>query len=79
MTKQIEAVYEQGIFRPLHPVTLSEGEVVEIILLKRLGAESGKRVAEILAEIAALPEEAPKDGFSGADHDAVLYGAKSNS
>jgi predicted DNA-binding antitoxin AbrB/MazE fold protein len=79
MTKQIEAVYEQGIFRPLHPVALSEGEVVEIILLKRLSAESGKRLAEILAEIATLPEEAPKDGFSGADHDVVLYGAKPNS
>jgi hypothetical protein len=32
-------------------------------------------VAARLAEIAALPEEGDCDGFSGRDHDSVLYGS----
>lgn len=73
MTIQIEAIYEHGVLRPLRPVILTEGEVVKIILLKRSDQSTDKRPAELLAEIAALPEEAPPDGLSGADHDAVLY------
>jgi hypothetical protein len=34
---------------------------------------SPQQVAERLAQIAALPIESPDDGFSGADHDQVLY------
>jgi hypothetical protein len=35
----------------------------------------GKRTpAEIMAEIAAMPMESSPDGFSGEDHDRVLYG-----
>jgi len=32
-------------------------------------------VAQRLSEIASLPAEGPSDGFSGADHDRVVYGA----
>lgn len=74
MTTQIEAVFEHGVLRPLHPITLAEGEVVEIILLKRTEGPVKKKTAELLAEIAALTVESPADGFSGSDHDAVLYG-----
>lgn len=34
MTGTIEAVYEQGMLRPLQPLTLSEGMKVAIILLE---------------------------------------------
>ena len=30
MSKVIEAIYENGVFRPLEPVTLPEGEHVEV-------------------------------------------------
>jgi predicted DNA-binding antitoxin AbrB/MazE fold protein len=32
MNKTIEAVYENGMFRPLEPVTLPEGEHVQVTL-----------------------------------------------
>ena len=32
-----------------------------------------RRAREIMDRIAALPDENPGDGFSGADHDRVLY------
>ncbi|MCZ6677644.1 MAG: antitoxin family protein [Candidatus Poribacteria bacterium] len=30
MSKIIEAIYEKGLFRPLEPVTLPEGEHVKV-------------------------------------------------
>jgi hypothetical protein len=33
-------------------------------------------IAEFLARMEALPDEGPDDGFSGRDHDKILYGAR---
>jgi predicted DNA-binding antitoxin AbrB/MazE fold protein len=45
MSKTIEAIYENGVFRPLEPVTLPEGEHVRVTvpegtaeIQRRLGA-----------------------------------------
>jgi len=35
MTKQIEAVYKHGVFRPLEKLDLEEGEVVRLIVIRR--------------------------------------------
>ncbi len=32
-------------------------------------------IVEFLARMEALPDEGPNDGFSGRDHDKILYGA----
>jgi predicted DNA-binding antitoxin AbrB/MazE fold protein len=79
----LEAVYEQGVLRLDRPIDLAEGSRVEIIVLP---AEPGelvdkkqfdpRRAAKLVAEIAALPLESSPDGFSGEDHDEVLYGGK---
>ena len=77
MTKQVEAVYEQGRLRPLEPLDLPEGARLRVIVVT--GDEAGVRratPAEQLAEIAALPPEGAAEPFSGADHDAVLYPGK---
>ena len=34
MTNAIEAVYEQGLLRPLQPLTLNEGEKTALILVE---------------------------------------------
>ncbi len=70
MSKQIQAVYERGVLRPLEPVTLAEGERLDVILLTRDAPQSPARM---LADIAALPLEGASDSFSSQDHDAVLY------
>jgi len=71
---QIQAVYESGVIRPLEPMTLSEGELIELILLPRNGnGNSDGSPARILARIAALPLEGATDNFSGQDHDRILY------
>lgn len=74
MSKHISAVYEQGVIRPLEPVSLKEGEELEIVLLPRENKTRRRgNPAQVLAGIARLPVEGASDGFSGADHDQVLY------
>jgi predicted DNA-binding antitoxin AbrB/MazE fold protein len=45
MTTQLEAIYEQGVLRPLQPLDLAEGTRVELIL-----------VAPVAAKLAAMRE-----------------------
>ncbi|HEV8132113.1 MAG TPA: hypothetical protein VGQ81_12730 [Acidobacteriota bacterium] len=47
------------------PTPEGEGRILE---------EEHRRVLEIIDRIAALPIEGPKEPFSGADHDKILYG-----
>jgi predicted DNA-binding antitoxin AbrB/MazE fold protein len=72
MNRQIQAVYEQGVIRPLEPVEFDEGERLEIVLLEKK-AKDKCNPAQVLAEIAKLPIESSSGEFSGADHDEVLY------
>jgi predicted DNA-binding antitoxin AbrB/MazE fold protein len=84
MSHTITAVFDAGVFRPLQPVDLAEGTHVQIDLphpseqAAELSPEelARQRVAieEMLAEIESLPIEEPDDGFSGRDHDKILYG-----
>jgi predicted DNA-binding antitoxin AbrB/MazE fold protein len=84
MSTTIEAVYERGVLRLSRPIDLADGTRVEVVViaphlaLAPVGpSEPGpkkKTPAEILAEIAAMPMESSLEGFSGEDHDQVLYG-----
>ena len=73
MTKEIEAVYEHGIIRPLQPLELPEGSRLDVIVITHEQTKANGNVAETLAEIAALPLEGQTDSFSGRDHDSILY------
>jgi predicted DNA-binding antitoxin AbrB/MazE fold protein len=75
MTTTVAAVYENGILRPLEPLSLSEGQRVQIAVSAE-GAANPRNVGAIMAEIAALPVEGACDPFTSRDHDQVLYGAK---
>jgi predicted DNA-binding antitoxin AbrB/MazE fold protein len=76
MTKQVEAVYEQGRLRLLEPLELPEGARLRIFFVASEVKTAQQTPAEILAEIAGLPLEGEGDGFSGRDHDSVLYPQK---
>lgn len=73
MTLQIEAVYEQGLLRPLQPLALAEGTQVAITLVAPPPAKCA--AYEILTAIAALPLEVEREERAGRDHDRFLYGA----
>jgi predicted DNA-binding antitoxin AbrB/MazE fold protein len=86
MSRTIPAIYDAGVFRPLQPVDLAEGTQVEVQVptvppgasAAELSPEELARqqaaIEQFLAEIEALPPEGPDDGFSGRDHDKILYG-----
>lgn len=69
----IEAIYENGVFRPTQPLELKEGDVVEIIVVPK-DQSPGRKAFEIVSQIAALPMEEGGIEFSGVDHDKILYG-----
>jgi predicted DNA-binding antitoxin AbrB/MazE fold protein len=72
MTITTEAVYEQGVLKIPQPIPLAEGTRVEVIVITTEVSEN-RTSGEILAKIAALPLEGKNDGFSGRDHDTILY------
>jgi predicted DNA-binding antitoxin AbrB/MazE fold protein len=81
MTTTVDAIYENGIFRPTEPVSAPEGTRAMVIVPLTETSEpttdefaEGRTPYEILMEIASLPGPAHTDTFSGADHDSVLYG-----
>ena len=76
MTKQIEAVYERGMIRPLQPLELAEGTRLDLIVITHEQPKANGNAAEILAEIAALPLESATDTFAGREHDSILYPKK---
>ena len=73
MVKHFTAIYEEGVLRPEHPIDLPEGEQLQLIVVARKAAAPNGNVANALAEIAALPLEGDASGFSGAEHDSILY------
>jgi predicted DNA-binding antitoxin AbrB/MazE fold protein len=72
MNSTIQAIYEHGVIRLLETTSLSEGEELEIMLLKRRKPDAAK----ILSVIAELEIEGEDDNFSGQDHDKILYSTK---
>ena len=57
MTKEIEAIYEHGIIRPVKPLELPEGSRLDVIVIIHEQPRTNGNAASILAEIAALPLE----------------------
>ena len=76
MTKEIEAVYEQGLIRPLQRLELPEGARPDLIVITHEADNNNGTAAKILAEIAALPQEGSSDDFASRDHDSILYPKK---
>ena len=87
MSHAIPAIFDAGVCRPTEAVELPEGTRVVVQVPART-VETGEQLStphqlpqqieieEMLAEIESLPIEEPDDGFSGRDHDRVLYGGQ---
>ena len=74
MSDRIDAIFEGGVFRPTKPIALQEGSRVRLHFEPAPPQPEGKPLGDLLDTIAGLPPEGPDDGFSGADHDSILYG-----
>ena len=76
MIKKIEAIYEQGMIRPLQPLELPEGARLDLIVISHDEPKTNGNTAEILAGIAALSLEGSDNTFAGREHDSILYPRK---
>lgn len=83
MTQLVQAIFENGVFRPLDPVHFAEHERVSLVIESTVEvanenviARQREALGKLRAEMNALPASAPVDGLGGADHDAILYGGK---
>ena len=74
MTHAIQAVYEKGLLKPMEKLSLHEGEMIKMILLKKKVSPNANAVYKAINNIAEMPIEGDNKAFSGRDHDTLLYG-----
>jgi predicted DNA-binding antitoxin AbrB/MazE fold protein len=81
MSQEFDAIYENGVLRPLKPVGFREHEVVSVTVTSAADNESqavADRQREVLlafvAKMESLSEVPPDDGATNRDHDRILYG-----
>lgn len=74
MSLTVEAIYEEGVLKPVQPISLAEGTRVSLVIKTTDEREVGQSPATILAAIAALPLEVTDQSASNQDHDQTLYG-----
>ncbi len=80
MTHEVRAIFENGQFRPLEPVSIPEHGLVSLVITAAttgaadLASRQKRNLQAALDRAAKLPIEGPDDGFCGADHDQTLYG-----
>lgn len=81
MSQSVDAIYENGLLRPLTPLVLPERARVALTVDEAkptIDAEDLQRQQAALdamfKEVDALPQATHADGLSGRDHDQILYG-----
>jgi predicted DNA-binding antitoxin AbrB/MazE fold protein len=73
----IEAIYENGLFRPVEKVELTEGTHVELRFRQSVDQRDPKAVAAKLSQLAAKAPRRSKKEAAGRNHDEIRYGGKS--
>jgi len=82
MKHEFEAIYENGVLRPLTPIGLRENEVVSVSVspadhgpaTSAIAARQRDQLLAFVAKMEALADSDPADGYSNRDHDQLIYG-----
>lgn len=82
MTYHTDAIYENGVLRPLTPLSLKEHEVVSLSVSTAEATESSTDdsarqrsiLMSYLSKVESRPVTPPEDGLSNRDHDQLIYG-----
>ena len=72
MTSEVEAVYENGVLKPLERLDLREGERVKVVIKR----ERGVITSEDIQEIAKIVEKLPKVKMEEEELDKIYYEGK---
>lgn len=85
MDQRIEAIFENGVFRPIDTVSLPDHLRVTLVVKPNTPprvddpefiARQRRAAARLNAKLEGLPDNSPDDGLSSADHDRILYGGQ---
>lgn len=83
MIHQIDAIFDNGVLRPLVPLQLPDQARVKVTVEAPAEGESSDNLAAQKAalralwqEIDKLPQHCNNDGWSVRQHDELLYGGK---
>lgn len=83
MSEHIDAIYDNGVLRPLVPLALPDQSRVKLTVEPQALPELADNLArqkaallELWQEIDKLPQHKNNDGWSVRQHDEVLYGKK---
>ncbi len=90
MDHAFQAIYEDGVLRPLEPLRLLNRQIVTLSLVEDSAAMPSDQTAAnidsatieqqtqawmaFVERVEALPVARPDDGFSNRAHDAAIYG-----
>ena len=72
MAKEVDAVYEKGVLKPLERVDLREGERVKVVVKR----ERGVITSDDIQEIARIVEKLPKVKVEKEKLDEIYYEGK---
>ena len=73
MSRQIQAVYENGVIRPLEPVQLAEGEVVEHNFDQSASEKPSHVGRNFSGHRQNLKRSTRPTGFPSEQHDRIFY------
>lgn len=83
MIQHVEAIYDNGVLKPLEPLALPDQARVKLTVNAELETELTDKLSkqkaalrEMWEEIDKLPQHKNNDGWSARQHDEVLYGWK---
>jgi predicted DNA-binding antitoxin AbrB/MazE fold protein len=87
MSRDIHAIYANGVLRPLAPLDLPEGTRVHLRVEEEKNDASSASITpaeleqqqnaldEMFRDVDRIPQTPRNDGLSGRNHDQVLYGS----
>ncbi len=80
MSQHFDAIFENGVLKPLEPLHLPEQSRVRVTVEKAEGSEPAEKapiqqaaLQDLLREIDATPQKNNADGWSASQHDDLLY------
>lgn len=83
MSQQIDAIYDDGVLRPLVPLSLPDKTHVKLTVEAPSEPESAEKLASQKAallklwhELDKMPQTRNNDGWSVRQHDELLYGGQ---
>jgi len=83
MSYEVDAIYDNGILKPLAPLALPDQARVTLTISAPASPDASEKIAgqkaalqQLWEEVDRLPQVPNNDGWSSREHDQLLYGGQ---